>query len=224
MENRKENHFRNSIDRKKLYKYVLKELKKKYKNIKTELKYSSPLELLIAIILSAQCTDRQVNIVTEKLFKIATNLDDYLLLEIKDIEKIIYSTGFYKNKAKNIYLAVRQIKKLGNIPQNIEELIKIAGVGRKTANVFLAELYNISEGIIIDTHIFRVTKRLGISLKNNPITMEKDLMDILDKKDRISYSNMLIRYGRDTCKARKPLCKNCKFNKECHFFISQQNI
>lgn len=171
------------------------------------LNYKKPFELLVAVILSAQCADKKVNEVTKELFKKYRTLDDYLNVSPNEFEKDIYSTGFYRAKAKNI-LAAAQVIKIdfaGKIPRTIGEMITIPGVGRKTTNVVLGELYGTSEGIAVDTHVIRISRLLGLTRHEDAIKIERDLMEVVPKKDWVRFSHMLILYGREYCTAH---CKH----------------
>lgn len=184
--------------------------------------YKKPFELLVAVMLSAQCTDKKVNEVTKELFKKYRTLDDYLNAKPKEFEKYIYSTGFYKAKAKNILAAARAVKKDfgGKIPRTIGEMTAIPGVGRKTANVVLGELHGIAEGIAVDTHVIRLSRLLGLTKHKNATKIERDLIVILPKKDWVRFSHMLILYGREYCPAR---CKHtdCPLRK---FYVKKLGI
>jgi len=195
---------------------ILKGLKKIVPNAGMMLKYRNNLELLVAVILSAQCTDKKVNEVTEKLFKKYTRFEDYIKASanrrtVKEFEKDIYATGFYKNKTKNILSAAKYIQKNhgGKIPKTMEEIIKIPGVGRKTANVVLGNAYGIVEGIAVDTHVFRLAHVLKLSDGKTPEIVEKDLMGLFPKKEWFRLTYYLIEYGRNYCPARKHDHKNC---------------
>lgn len=174
------------------------------------LHYKKPFELLVAVILSAQCTDKRVNEVTKKLFKKYKTLDDYTRAKTSEFEKDIYATGFYRAKTKNILSAVQILKDNfgGKIPKTIGEMTTIPGVGRKTANVVLGELYCIADGIAVDTHVIRLSRLLGLTKHHDAVKIERDLMEIVPQKDWVRFSHLLILYGREYCKAR---CKhtNC---------------
>lgn len=174
---------------------------------KCALNYKKPWELLVAVILSAQCTDKKVNEVTKALFKKYKTLDDYLSATPTEFEKDIHATGFYRAKAKNILNAARAVKKdfSGKIPKTMGEMITIPGVGRKTANVVLGELYGTSEGIAVDTHMIRFSRLLGLTTHKDAIKIEHDLMEIIPKKDWVRFPHLLILYGRAYCTAR---CKH----------------
>ncbi len=188
---------------------ILKKLFSENKN-KTALKYKNPWELLVSVILSAQCTDERVNMVTKKLFKKYKKLDDYTDVKLSEFEKDIKPTGFYKNKAKNIIKSANIIRDDygGKIPKKMDELIKLSGVGRKTANVVLSNAFGIVNGIAVDTHVRRFSYRFDLSDSLDPVKIEEDLMELLPKKDWTLFSNYLIRYGREYCPARKHDCSS----------------
>lgn len=189
---------------------VLRILTKLFPNPKCALCYKKPFELLVAVILSAQCTDKRVNEVTKKLFRKYKTLDDFVSTKPSLFERDIYSTGFYKNKTKNILVAAKAIKKdfKGKLPRTMGEMVKIPGVGRKTANVVLGELYGNAEGIAVDTHVIRLSRLLGLTKHTDAVKIEQDLMKIVPKKDWVRFSHLLILYGREYCPAH---CKhiNC---------------
>lgn len=171
------------------------------------LHYKKPFELLVAVILSAQCTDKRVNVVTRELFKKYITLEDYVDAKPLQFEKDIYSTGFYRAKTKNILAAAKAIKKDfgGKIPKTMGDMITIPGVGRKTANVVLGELYGIALGIAVDTHVIRLSRLLGLTKHKDAVKIERDLMEIVPKKDWVRFSHLLILYGREYCTAH---CKH----------------
>ena len=185
-------------------KRVLLALKKLFPKAKIFLKYSNHWELLIAVELSAQCTDKKVNEVTEKLFKKYKNLDDYLSAPRKKFEKDIYQTGFYRNKAKNILAAAKVVREKFDrkLPKTMHEMLTIPGVGRKSANVILGNAYGIVEGIAVDTHVKRLARVLGLSRETDPNKIEQDLMKIFPKKEWFRLTCRLIEYGRKYCVAR----------------------
>ncbi len=191
-------------------------LKKTYPDAKIALKFTNPLELLISTILSAQCTDVRVNMVTKDLFKKYKSVDDWAKADIKQIESDIKSTGFYHNKAINIKNTCTTIKNQydGKVPGTMEELVKLPGVGRKTANVVLGNAFGIA-GIVCDTHVIRLSRRLGLSENRDPVKLEFDLAEIVPKKNWTLFSDLLIFHGRNICKARKPDCYNCPISKYC---------
>ena len=191
-------------------------LRNTYPQARIALKHSNPLELLISTILSAQCTDVQVNKVTRDLFKKYTSAKDWVKTDIKQIESDIKSTGFYRNKAVNIKGACTKITEQfgGKIPGTMEELLTLPGVGRKTANVVLGNAFGIP-GVVCDTHVIRLSRRLGLSENKDAVKLEFDLAEIVPKKNWMLFSDLLIFHGRNICKARKPDCANCPIEKFC---------
>ncbi len=191
-------------------------LRKTYPKAKIALKYVNPLEMLIATILSAQCTDVRVNMVTKDLFKKYTSAEDWVKADIKQIESDIKSTGFYHNKAVNIKGACTKITEQfgGKIPGTMQELLTLPGVGRKTANVVLGNAFGIP-GVVCDTHVIRLSRRLGLSPNKDAVKLEFDLAEIVPKKNWLLFSDLLIFHGRNICKARKPDCENCPITKFC---------
>lgn len=196
---------------------LLKILKKEYKRAKIALKFANPLEVLIATILSAQCTDKRVNMVTKDLFKKYKRVGDFAKADLKKFENEIRSTGFYKNKAKNIINSAKKIIKdfKGKVPKTMDELLLLPGVARKTANIVLYNGYGIVEGIAVDTHVRRLAKRLRLSKYDNPVKIEQDIMKVMPKKDWGQVSYLLIDHGRRICQARKPKCPECILKKLC---------
>lgn len=192
-------------------------LKKEYPDVKPSLNYSNPLELLVATVLSAQSTDVQINKVTEKLFKKYRTVEDYASADLGELENDIYSSNFHKNKAKNIREAARIIveRHNGKVPKTMEELDALPGVGRKTANIVLARGFGITEGIAVDTHVKRVSRRLGFTKHIDPEKIEKDLMSLVPEEGFDMFSMTLISHGRKICQARKPKCPSCVVNKLC---------
>lgn len=197
----------NLLKRKQRAQIILRKLKKLHPNAGMILKYKNPWELMVAVQLSAQCTDVQVNKVTEKLFKKYRKLGDYLNAEKKIFERDIFSTGFYKNKTKNILAAAKMIKEKfhGKLPKTMHEMLRIPGVGRKTANVVLGNAHGIVEGIAVDTHVYRLSRLFGLSSKKDSNKVERDLMAILPKKEWFTWTYRMIDYGRAHCTAR---CKH----------------
>jgi endonuclease-3 len=183
---------------------IVRELKKLFPEAKIALSYKTNWELFVAVVLSAQCTDKKVNEVTKTLFKKYKKLEDYVCANPKEFEKDIHATGFYRNKTKNILAAARMIKETykGILPHTMEEMRKIPGAGRKTANVVLGNAYGIVEGIAVDTHVIRLSKKLGLTHHTDPIKIEQDLMEILPKKEWFPFTYRLIDYGRKYCPAR----------------------
>ena len=192
-------------------------LNKTYPNAKVALHFSNPLEMLIATILSAQCTDKRVNIVTPTLFKRYKTAKDYANANIKELEQMIRSTGFFRAKAKSIQGAAKMIveKFNGKVPNKMEELIQLPGVARKTANIVLGNAYGIVEGIAVDTHMRRVNFRLGLTKNTDPEKIEKDLIQILPKDKWFKFTYLIIEHGRAVCKAPVPSCSKCVLFKLC---------
>ncbi len=191
-------------------------LKKTYPGARIALNFRDPLELLIATILSAQCTDVRVNMVTKDLFKKYKSITDWAKTDIKQIETDIKSTGFYRNKAKNIKGACTKIIERfdGEVPGSMEQLLELPGVGRKTANCVLGDAFGVP-GITCDTHVIRLSRRLGLSENSDPVKLEFDLADIVPKKNWTLFSHLIIHHGRNICKARKPDCPNCSIAMHC---------
>ena len=195
---------------------IRKTLQKMYPEVKTQLLHHSPFELLVATILSAQCTDKQVNQVTPLLFKRFQTPADFARAPLGAIEQLIRPTGFFHNKAKNIKNCAKALleKHNGEIPQTIEELVKLPGVGRKTANVVLGAAFGIP-GVVVDTHVARISQRLGLTTNKDAIKIEFDLMKILPREAWNDFSLQLIFFGRETCLARKPKCPVCALKRLC---------
>jgi len=196
---------------------IIELLEKEYPKAKTALHYTSPLEILIATILSAQCTDKRVNIVTKSLFKKYKTAEDYANADLEELEQDIRSTGFYRNKAKNIKNAGRLLVENydSKVPNTMDEIIKLPGVARKTANIVLSNAYGVIEGIAVDTHVRRLSKRLGLTENTDPNKIEADLMKIVPKSHWKRITDLLIFHGRNVCMARKPKCNICSLNKIC---------
>ena len=196
---------------------VVRHLAKHYADAECALNYESPFQLLIATILSAQCTDERVNIVTADLF--AKYPTSYVLAQAtqKQVEKIVKSAGFYRAKAKNIRNCAKQLveKHDGEIPLELEALTALPGVGRKTGNVLLGTAFGIPSGVVVDTHVGRISRRLGIAFEKDPVKVERELMAVLPKKEWIYYSHRMIHHGRAGCDARKPLCEDCSMKRFC---------
>jgi endonuclease-3 len=197
---------------------IRKILKITYPYVKTQLHYRNPFELLVATILSAQCTDKQVNSVTKDLFNKLKNPCDFAHASSETIEKLIRPTGYFRNKAKNIRkCSVSLIEKYkGEVPQTLDELVKLPGVGRKTANVVLGAAFGIP-GIVVDTHVKRISKRLGLTKNHDPVKIEFDLMKSIPKNEWNDFCLQLIFFGRSVCKARKPACSTCPLYDLCDF-------
>ena len=199
---------------------IIKRLEKLYPGARTELNYKNPLELLVATILSAQCTDERVNKVTRKLFLKYQKPEDYLKVPIEELENDIRPTGFYRNKAKTIRGAMEKIQKdfQGKVPDNMKDLVSLPGVARKTANVVLANAFSAPEGIAVDTHVKRVARRLGLSTHQNPDKIEKDLTTLIPREKWIDVNHQLILFGRYICQAKKPAFEKCPLTDICPYF------
>jgi endonuclease-3 len=190
---------------------ILIRLKRLYPEAPCTLNYETPLQLLVATILSAQCTDERVNQVTPALFARFPDAAAFARADVEDIETLIRSTGFYRNKAKNIQASCRMIMAEfgGQVPKRMEELLTLPGVARKTANVVLAHAYDIHQGVTVDTHVKRLSNRLGLTEHTDPIRIERDLMRLLPQQEWENWSIRLVYHGRAICKAQKPQCDNC---------------
>ncbi|MCK5708577.1 MAG: endonuclease III [Candidatus Aureabacteria bacterium] len=199
---------------------ILKELKRRYPQAKVSLQSENIFQLLVAVILSAQCTDARVNIVTKELFKKYKNVDDFVLISQSKLEEEIHSTGFFRNKTKNIIATAKRIKDEFNgiVPDNMEDLLTFQGVARKTANIILYHGFGKNIGIAVDTHVFRVTGRLGIAGWKDPKKTEKELMVLFPRGSYGSLSDMIILFGRNICPARNPKCDMCPFVKICDYY------
>ncbi len=193
-------------------------LKASYPDVKTQLSHNNAFQLLMATILSAQCTDRQVNAVTPKLFAQLQTPEDFAKAPIKQIETLIHSTGFYHNKAKNLKNCAKTLIELyhGEVPNTLEELVKLPGVGRKTANVVLGSVFEIP-GMVVDTHVGRISQRLGLTASKNPVKIEFDLMNVIPENEWNDFSLWLIYFGRAVCNARKPDCPKCFLSHLCEY-------
>ena len=196
---------------------IIAVLDRAYPEAKCELRYSKPLELLIATILSAQCTDKRVNIVAKELFKKYRSAADYANASLAELEQAIRTTGFFRNKAKNIRACCRKLVEChaGEVPQTMEELTQLDGVGRKTANVVLGNAFGVNVGVVVDTHVARLSHRLGFTRQKAPEKIERDLMALVPQKQWTLFSHWLIWHGRRRCSARKPDCGHCEIKKLC---------
>jgi len=196
---------------------VMEMLEREHSDAKIALHYTNPLELLVATILSAQCTDERVNMVTKTLFKKYTKAEDYANADLKELEQDIKSTGFYRNKAKNIKKTSQILveKYHSKVPKTMEELMELPGVARKTANIVLTNAFGVVEGVAVDTHVRRLAQRLGLSGNADPDKIEKDLMSIVPKDKWMRITDLLIFHGRRVCSAKKPKCDACVLNKFC---------
>jgi endonuclease-3 len=196
---------------------IIAGLKRAYPDAHCELNFTSPLELIIATILSAQCTDKRVNLVTAELFKRYRTARDYAEAPPAELEQAIKTTGFYRNKARNIQDCCRKLVELhrGEVPRTMEELTHLGGVGRKTANVVLGNAFGLNEGVVVDTHVARLSQRLGLTRQKDPVKIEQDLMKLVPRDDWTLFSHWLIWHGRRRCAARKPDCANCEIRAFC---------
>lgn len=196
---------------------IIAELHRLYPDATCSLNFTTPLELLLATQLSAQCTDKVINIVTESLFKKYRSVEDFATVSQEELEQDIKRTGFYKNKAKNVRATSQRLitEYGGEVPQNMKDLLTLPGVARKTANVVLGYAFGITEGIVVDTHVGRLTRRLGWTTNTDPVKVEKDLMQILPKPEWLNISHLLIFHGRAVCPARNPHCEQCELATLC---------
>jgi endonuclease-3 len=196
---------------------IIESLRRTYPDAHCELNFTNPLELLIATILSAQCTDKQVNVVTEELFKKYRSAEDYAQAELAEIENDIKRIGLFRNKAKNIKACCAQIveKHGGKVPNTMEELVALPGVGRKTANVVLGNAFDIHEGVVVDTHVARLSQRLGLTRETTPEKIEAEMMELVPRADWTMFSHWIIWHGRRRCFARGPQCTECEVRELC---------
>ncbi|HEY3040313.1 MAG TPA: endonuclease III [Pyrinomonadaceae bacterium] len=204
-------------DLKQRVRQIIRLLKRAYPDAKCSLNHSSPFELLIATILSAQCTDARVNIVTQDLFRKYRKPEDYLKVSENELQRDIRTTGFFRNKTKSIQGTAKVLTDQygGQVPETIEELLELPGVARKTANVVLGNAFGVSSGVVVDTHVSRLSHRLGLSAEKTAEKIEQDLIAIVPKKDWVIFPHLFIAHGRAICKARNPLCAECVVEKVC---------
>lgn len=205
------------LDKKKRTTEIINRLKKAYPDAHCALNHTNAFELLIATILSAQCTDVRVNIVTATLFRKYHGPEDFIKVPQSELEKDIHSTGFFRNKAKNIKAASKRLIEVygGEIPRTMEEILTLGGVARKTANVVLGNAFGIASGVVVDTHVSRLSQRLGLTENKTPEKIEKDLQELVPKKEWVMFSHWLIYHGRQVCNARKPKCTECVLANTC---------
>jgi endonuclease-3 len=198
---------------------ILLLLKKEYPDARCTLNFSTPIELLIATILAAQCTDERVNQVTVKLFKKYRRPQDYLKVELEELEEDIRPAGFFRNKARSIRecVAILVCEYGGKVPEDMEKLVELPGVGRKTANVVLGNAFGIP-GIVVDTHVGRVAQRLGLTSNADPVKIEFDLMEIISRNEWTNFSHQIVFHGRTICAAKTPLCESCVLKKYCLYY------
>ena len=205
---------------KKFAKEIVLKLKNAYPDATCSLDFSSPFELVVAVMLSAQCTDERVNKTTPALFNRCKTVEDFANIDIKELEEIIHPCGFYKNKAKNIKLCANQIINNfnGEVPHTMKELTSLAGVGRKSANVIMLEVFGIAEGIAVDTHAKRISNLMGLSKEKEPEKIEQDLIKFFPKDSLKDINHLFVWHGRNSCVARKPKCDTCPVNNYCEFY------
>ena len=196
---------------------IIRRLKRAYPGAKCSLNHTNPFELLVATILSAQCTDERVNIVTADLFRKYTKPEDYLKVSPRELEKDIQSTGFFRNKTKSIQGTSKVLTEEygGQVPHTMEELLELPGVARKTANVVLGNAFGIKAGVVVDTHVTRLSHRLGLTQEKTAEKIEQDLIQIVPRKEWVIFPHLMIWHGRKICKARNPLCAECVVEKQC---------
>lgn len=209
---------------KKITKKIIETLKNTYPDATCSLDFNTPFEAVVAVVLSAQCTDERVNKTTPSLFARCKTIQDFLDIDIKELESLVHPCGFYRNKAANIKACAKMVleKFNGHVPSTMDELLTLPGVGRKTANVVLLEVFGIANGIAVDTHAKRISNKIGLSSNSDPAKIEQDLLKIIDKEDLPSINHLLVWHGRNYCKAQKPDCQNCTINKFCNSFLSQK--
>ena len=196
---------------------IIRRLKRAYPGAKCSLNHTNAFELLVATILSAQCTDERVNMVTADLFRKYRKPEDYMNVSPRELEKDIQSTGFFRNKTKSIQGTSRMVTEVygGEVPQTMEELLELPGVARKTANVVLGNAFDIHAGVVVDTHVTRLSHRLAFTQQKTAEKIELDLIEIVPKKDWVTFPHLMIYHGRKICKARNPLCAECPIEKYC---------
>ena len=196
---------------------VVKRLRADFPDAECALNFRTPLQLLVATILSAQCTDKRVNIVTRDLFKKYPKAADFAQVPLPTLEEAVQSTGFFRNKAKNIKACCQQLLEHydGEVPQDLKQLVQLPGVGRKTANVVLGTAYRLTTGVVVDTHVTRISRRLGLTDQKDAVKIERDLMELLPEKEWIDFSHRMIHHGRGVCGARRPRCDECSMKSFC---------
>jgi endonuclease III len=206
-----------SADAKKYAAQVVRRLAKAYPDAECALNFRTPLELLVATILSAQCTDRRVNLVTKDLFRKYRSAADFAAAPLPELERAIQSTGFFRNKARNIKACCQQLvdRFEGQVPQDLESLVELPGVGRKTANVVRGTAFGLADGVVVDTHVTRLSRRLGLTTATDAVKIERDLMKLIPRSQWIDFSHRLIHHGRQICVARRPKCDACPLGDVC---------
>ena len=203
---------------------LIKILKDYYPDATCSLDFNTPFELVVAVMLSAQCTDERVNKTTPKLFERCKTIQDFANIDINELEEIIHPCGFYKNKAKNIKLCAKQVLENfnGEVPQTMDELMSLAGIGRKSANVIMLEVFKNPQGIAVDTHAKRISNLIGLSSQKEPEKIEQDLLKIFPKEYLKDINHLLIWHGRNTCIARKPKCETCPIKNFCNNYLNNK--
>ena len=201
---------------------LIETLKITYPDAQCSLDFKAPFQMVIAVMLSAQCTDERVNKTTPELFNKCKTIEDFANIDIKELEKIIHPCGFYKNKAKNIKLCAKQVLENFNgiVPNNMEDLLTLAGIGRKSANVIMLEVYGIANGVAVDTHAKRISNRLGLSNNKEPEKIEQDLINQIPQNYLKDINHLFMWHGRNTCTARNPKCEICTVKKYCKYYNS----
>lgn len=203
---------------------LIKILKDYYPDATCSLDFNTPFELVVAVMLSAQCTDERVNKTTPKLFERCKTIQDFANIDINELEEIIHPCGFYKNKAKNIKLCAKQVLENfnGEVPQTMNELMSLAGIGRKSANVIMLEVFKNPQGIAVDTHAKRISNLIGLSSQKEPEKIEQDLLKIFPKEYLKDINHLLVWHGRNTCIARKPKCETCPIKNFCNNYLNNK--
>ena len=199
---------------------IVEILKRRYPEATCSLDFTTPFQAVVAVILSAQCTDERVNKTTPDIFNKYKSVEDFANIDLQTLENLIHPCGFYKNKAKNIKLCANQILNNfnGKVPNNMKDLLSLAGVGRKTANVVMLEVFGIAEGIAVDTHAKRISNLTGLSNKKEPEKIEQDLLKLFSKNDFKDINHLFVWHGRNTCLARRPKCDDCPINRYCEYY------
>jgi endonuclease III len=207
------------MKKKETYEFV-NTLKTAYPDATCSLNFTTPFQLVVAVMLSAQCTDERVNKITPILFTRCKTIEDFSNIDIKELEEIIHSCGFYRNKARNIKLCAKQVLKKfnGKVPQDMENLLTLAGIGRKSANVIRLEAFGIASGIAVDTHAKRISNRIGLSIQKEPEKIEQDLLKVFPKESLKDINHLFVWHGRNTCDSRKPKCDICTVKKFCKYY------
>ena len=206
-----------TADKKSPARAIIRKLKARFPDARCSLNHRNPLQLLVSTILSAQCTDARVNIVTKELFKRYKTAKDFAEADPEELAEIIRSTGFFRNKTRSILGMAQALVEQhgGKVPCTMKDLHALAGVGRKTANVVLGNAFGIDEGIVVDTHVKRITNRLGLTAQHDPLKIEQDLIRVVPKKEWTLFPHLMIQHGREICQARKPKCEECPINTLC---------